>query len=70
MVEPTIHWFHEVMGHPGQLRLNETLKQRYYHSKLRYRIDRLKCEHCQRNKIAGKGYGLLPMRDLRIAPWE
>ena len=70
MVKPTIKWFHEVMGHPGQSRLNETLRQRYYHHKLRYYIDRFKCEHCQRHKLPGKGYGLLPERELKIAPWE
>ena len=31
MVIPTIKWFHKVMGHPGQTRLNKTLRQRYYH---------------------------------------
>ena len=70
MVQPTIKWFHEVMGHPGQSRLNETLRQRYHHHKLRYYIDRFKCEHCQKHKLPGKGYGLLPERELRIAPWE
>jgi transposase InsO family protein len=70
MVKPTIKWFQEVMGHPGQSRLNETLRQRYYHHKLRYFIDRFKCEHCQRHKLPGKGYGLLPEREIKIAPWE
>ena len=68
MVQPTIKWFHEVMGHPGQTRLNETLRQRYYNPKLRYWIDRFKCKHCQKHKLIGKGYGLLPERDIRIAP--
>ena len=68
MVLPTIAWFHEVMGHPGQTRLNETLIQRYYHPQLRYRIERFKCDYCKRNKLVGKGYGLLPMRELKIEP--
>ena len=46
------------------------LRQRYYHPKLRYHIDHLKCEHFQRHKLTGRGYGLLPERELRIAPWE
>jgi hypothetical protein len=70
MLEETVKWFHQVMGHPGEKRLRETLQQRYYHSKLRYTIDKFKCEHCQRHKLSGKGYGLLPEREMRIAPWE
>eukprot|EP00957_Ditylum_brightwellii_P148738 11324101-Ditylum_brightwellii.AAC.1 len=58
------------MGHPGQSRLTETLKQRYYHIKLRYWIDRHKCEYCQRHRFPGRGYGLLPEREMKIAPWE
>ena len=58
------------MGHPGQSRLNETIRQRYYHPKLRYWVDRYKCEHCQRHKLPGRGYGLFPEREIRIVPWE
>ena len=70
MVQPTVTWFHQVMGHPGQSQLNKTLRQRYYHPKLRYHIDRVKCKHWQRHKLTGRGYGLLPKRELGIAPWE
>ena len=58
------------MGHPGQTRLNKTLRQQYHHHKLQYHIKQFKCKHCQRHKLPGKGYGLLPERELRIAPWE
>ena len=34
MLEETVKWFHQVMGHPGEKRLRETLQQCYYHSKL------------------------------------
>ena len=62
MVKLTVEWFHQVMVHPG---LNKTLRQQYYHPKLGYHID---CLHCQRHKLTGRGYGLLPERELRIAP--
>ena len=58
------------MGHPGQDRLRDTLKQHYYHPTLRRHIDNLKCQDCQRYKIPGRGFGLLPEREVRIAPWE
>ena len=70
MLEETVKWFHQVMGHPGEKRLRQTLQQRYYHSKLRYTIDKFKCEHCQWHKLSGKGYGLFPEREMRTAPWE
>ena len=70
MIEQTAHWFHKLMGHPEQKRLRESLWQRYYHQKLRYHINRFRCEHYQRHKLSGRGYGLLPEREMRIAPWE
>ena len=69
MLEETVKWFHIVMGHPGGKHLRETMHQRYYHYKLRSTIDKFTCEHCQRYKLPGKGYGLLPERGVRIAPW-
>jgi hypothetical protein len=36
----------------------------------RYHIDKLKCKDCQKYKLEGRGYDLLPKREGRIAPWE
>ena len=30
MLQPIAAWFHQVLGHPGEKRLRETLQQRYY----------------------------------------
>jgi hypothetical protein len=70
MVVDTVKWFHQVMGHPGEKRLGETLNQRFYHPRLCNHIDELKCKDCQKHKLAGRGYGLLPKREVQIAPWE
>jgi hypothetical protein len=70
MVVDTIKWIHQVMGHPGEKRLCETLNQHYHHPKLRCHIDILKCKDCQKYKLAGCGYALLPKREVQIAPWE
>ena len=70
MLEETVRRFHQVMGHPGEKRLSETIQQRYHHPKLRYTIDRFRCEHCQRHKLSGKGYRLLLEREMQTAPWE
>ena len=70
MVEDTVKWFHQVMGHPGEKRLTESLRQRYHNPGLRRHIEQLKCSDCQKYKITSRGYGLLPEREVRIAPWE
>ena len=60
MLDKTVKWFHTVMGHPGEKSLRMTLQEWYYHPKLQYFIDRFKCSHCQKHKLSGHGYGLLP----------
>jgi hypothetical protein len=60
MVVDTVKWFHQVMGHPGEKRLREMLNQGYHQPKLHYHIDKSKCKDCQKYKLAGHGYGLLP----------
>ncbi len=70
MVLDTVKWFHQVMGHHGEKRLSELLKQRYHHPSLRRHVEQLKCTDCQKYKIPGRGYGLLPEREVRVAPWE
>ena len=69
MVVDTVKWFHQVMGHPSEKRLWETLNQHYFHPELGYHIDKLKCKDCQKHKLAGRGYGLLPKQKVQIAPW-
>ena len=70
MVDDTVKWFHQVMGHPGERRITESLRQRYHNPALYQHIEQLKCSDCQRYKITGRGYRLLPKREVQIAPWE
>ena len=70
MVKPTVEWFHLVTGHPGQKKLRFTINQRYYHPELRKYVDQYKCTHCERHKLEGKGYGLLPEHETRTEPFE
>jgi hypothetical protein len=58
------------MGHPGEKRLQDTLNYHYHHPRLHYNIKKLKCKDCQKHKLAGCGYGLLPKREVRISSWE
>ncbi len=70
MLDETVKWFHTVMGHPGEKRLQMMLQEWHYHPKLWYTIDSFKCCHCWKCKLSGRGYGLLPEREVRISPWE
>jgi transposase InsO family protein len=70
LLQSTIKWFHQVTGHPGAKRLYMQIYSRYYHRDLRSLIDKFHCEHCQRNKLNGRGYGLLPEREVRAIPFE
>jgi hypothetical protein len=40
MVFDTVNWFHQVMGHLGEKKLQKTLNQQYYHPRLNYHIDK------------------------------
>ena len=51
MVDDTIKWFHQVIGHPGGKRLGESLRQQYYHPSLHRHIEQLKCQDCKKYKI-------------------
>jgi len=70
ILKPTIQWFHHVLNHPGSKRLRMTMQTRYYHPELRRYIDKHVCDTCQRHKLEGPGYGLLPQRDLKEQPFE
>ena len=70
MIKPTVKWYHQVTGHPGRKRLYELIHQRYHNHDLRRYIDNFNCDYCQRNKLDGKGYGLLPEREVRSIPFE
>jgi hypothetical protein len=68
MVVDTVKWFHQVMGHPGEKRLQETLNQRYHHPRLRYHIEKLKCKDCQKHKLEGLAMVSYPNERCRLHP--
>jgi hypothetical protein len=70
MLQPTIKWYHEMLGHPGSKRLCLSLQARYYHPQLRSFVDKYTCETCKKYKLDGRGYGLLNERDVNVAPWD
>jgi hypothetical protein len=70
LLQSTIKWFHQVTGHPGSKRLFMQISSRYYHRDIQSLVDKYHCEHYQRNKLSGTGYGLLPERELRSVPFK
>ncbi len=70
LLQPTIKWFHQVTGHPGRKRLFMQISSWFYHRDICSLVEKFHCEHCQRNKLSGTGYGLLPERELRSVPFE
>ncbi len=67
---PTVKRYHQVTGHPGSKRLYEQIRQRYHDHDLRRYIDNFNCDYCQRNKLDGKGYGLLPEPEVQSIPFK
>jgi hypothetical protein len=43
---------------------------RYYHRDLQSLIEKYNCDHCQCNKLDGKGYEHLPECEIRSMPFE
>ena len=46
------------------------IRQRYHNRDLRRYIDNFNCDYCQRNKLDGKRYGLLPERKVQSILFE
>ena len=52
-------------------RLYNTISVHFYHVSLKHRIETIiqSCDICERTKLSGPGYGLLPPCEALIAPW-
>eukprot|EP00977_Amphora_coffeiformis_P006986 scaffold1513_cov100-Amphora_coffeaeformis.AAC.35 len=72
LVDPTINWYHVVLGHCGVTRLIKSLSAHVWFPNMKSRVETLveACNHCQRYKFAGPGYGHLPPRNDVASPWE
>ena len=68
-VHSAVKFFHISLNHPGEQRLLQGM-HRYFHPELRKIIDDFQCDACQKYKVDGRGFGHLPARDVRTAPWE
>ena len=68
----TIKWYHDMLCHPGQKRMEETIGQHLWWPKMREQIRDLvrRCDICQRTKRKPLKYGLLPPKQAEAKPWD
>jgi len=67
-----IGWYHEYLVHPGDRRMEETIKQHFTWKKLREDVEAhvKTCRKCQLTKKPKKKYGHLPARQADTVPWK
>jgi hypothetical protein len=72
LIDPSINWYHYVLGHVGTARLTQTLQTHFWIQQLQQQVKQvvLTCDSCQRNKNPGPGQGHLPPRQDVGLPWE
>jgi hypothetical protein len=72
LIEPTIAWYHIILGHCGITRMEVTLSNHLWFPHMRQRIiDHVsQCEHCKRYKFNGPGQGHMPPRNDTSVPWQ
>ena len=70
LVRPAIQWYHLVLGHCGAHRLYDTIRRQFYAPGLKDKCYSYHCSVCQKNKLLGPGYGLLPPRHAPLIPWN
>ena len=71
LIDPIIIWYHKILSHVGMTRLYNTISVHFNHLSLNHRIENIiqSCDICQRTKLPGPGYGLLPPHEALITPW-
>jgi hypothetical protein len=67
-----VAWYHEYLAHPGQTRLEATLREIYTWSNLRTHVHEFcrTCDKCQLSKKQRKKYGHLPAKQAETTPWK
>jgi transposase InsO family protein len=68
-----IAWYHKYLAHPGETRMEATLRTLYVWPRMRQQIQYhvRKCKQCQLAKGTKKKYGHLPPKDIeKSEPWN
>jgi hypothetical protein len=67
-----VSWYHHYLQHPGNTRLEETLRAAMYWTGMRNTVRKYvkNCKSCQINKRRSQKYGHLPTKLVIMKPWE
>ena len=68
-----IAWYHKYLAHPGENRMEATLRELYTWPGMRRQVQyhTRKCKQCQLDKGTSKKYGHLPPKDIeKSEPWN
>ena len=67
-----LEWYHTNLVHPGVERLYNTLRQHFTWPRMLadIRAYTRKCGPCQKGKRGLKGYGKVPLKDVKTTPWK
>ena len=70
--EKTIHWYHEILCHPGNTRTEESIRQNFAWKGMQTMIRKIckGCPSCQRVKVTNLKYGKLPAKKAEEHPWD
>ena len=65
-------WYHEILCHPGQKRMEETIGQHFWWPQMRKQIREMvrTCDICQRTKRKSLKHGILPPKEAETTPWD
>ena len=67
-----VEWYHSMLCHPGETRIEATIRQHFYWPNLRESVEQVvkPCHICQISKKGPKNYGHLPPKNAEAVPWE
>ena len=67
-----VEWYHSLLAHPGETRMELTLGQHFHWKNMRKDIQRMcgRCHTCQLTKPKQKKYGHLPEKQAEAVPWQ
>ena len=70
--QPLVHWYHDMLCHPGENRTELSIKQHFHWPGLRKSVETVckHCDICQRTKRTKKNYGHLPAKNAETIPWQ
>jgi len=69
---PIVEWYHTLLCHPGETRMEATISQHLTWRGLRKTVHSVctTCDTCQRTKRTKNKYGKLPPKEVEAIPWD